>query len=96
VNNSINLVFDMVLTSGSFLQSDFLSAPDSSGARGALVGQMGAHLISLVNGQSGFAVGDWTGGPSPSPVPEPMSLALFGMALAGLGAAARRRRRQPA
>jgi hypothetical protein len=102
VTNSVNLVFDMVLNSGTFLLSDFLNAPTSTGAGGALQGQLGAHLISLgANGQgSGFAVANWQetgngGGPGPIPAPEPMSLALFGMALAGLGAAARRRR-QPA
>jgi hypothetical protein len=90
----------MVLKSGTFLLSDFLSAPTSTGAGGALQGQLGAHLISLTNGDSGFAVANWQetgngGGPGPIPAPEPMSLALFGVALAGLGAAARRRR-QPA
>ena len=100
VTNSVNLTFDVTRLTGNFLVSHFLTAPASCSNDVVLgCGQLGAHVGSLTAGQgqgdSGFAMGNYTSPPNnppppPAPIPEPTTLTLLG---SGMLAAAWRRRR---
>ena len=74
VTNTQDLTFKMTKGSGNFLLSDFLNANAVCSTETALgCGQVGAHLQSLQQGQSGFLLGSYQGAvrrpKSPSPPP---------------------------
>jgi len=81
IENGIPLTFDMTLTSGTFLISDFLNAPISFSSDTTLgSGQLGMHVQALgMNAEdSGFALGNYY------VVPVPPAVWLFGAGLVGL------------
>ena len=83
VTNLQSLTFTMTNTApGSFFTSNSFWGASCSTSSDAALGcsQMGAHVRSLTDGASGFAVGDYT-----TTVPEPGSVLLLGLGLFALG-----------
>ncbi|MBI4775079.1 MAG: hypothetical protein HY788_13035 [Deltaproteobacteria bacterium] len=93
IQDGIPLMFDMTLTAGNFLISDFLNAPFSVSSDMVLgSGQLGMHVQSLnmaagnATTDSGFVLGNY------HVVPLPAAVWLLGSGLLGVIGFGRRRR----
>jgi len=100
VNNSVNLVFTLQLSSGVWTEEMFTTA-DVSTSNDAILGsgQMGAHLQSLVIGSgpgatdSGFVLGNWGDEEEEDPIANPEASTLVIWSLLGVIGAVYARRR---
>lgn len=94
VTNTQDLTFTMTKASGNFTVADFLNGATLCSTDTQVgCGQLGAHLQSLQQGESGFVIGDYRDNNQTTlVVAEPHGLALAGLALLAAGVGRRRSR----